>query len=65
MTINPDLVSFDNDLTSLADELLELESESFSISDYADASEAILASCSSSATTSTCSSTSSTTSCSA
>jgi thiazolylpeptide-type bacteriocin precursor len=53
------------DLASLADELLELESETFAISDYADASEAILASCSSSGTTSTCSSTTSTTSCSA
>jgi thiazolylpeptide-type bacteriocin precursor len=57
--------SFDSDLSTLADELLELESETFSISDYADASEAILASCSSSGTTSTCSSTTSTTSCSA
>ncbi|MFY1632151.1 thiazolylpeptide-type bacteriocin [Solwaraspora sp. WMMB335] len=54
-----------NDLASLAEELLELESETFSVSDYADASEAILASCSSSGTTSTCSSTTSTTSCSA
>jgi thiazolylpeptide-type bacteriocin precursor len=59
------LVSLESDLTVLADELLELESETFSISDYADASEAILASCSSSATTSTTSSTTSTTSCSA
>ena len=59
------LTSFNSDLTSLADELLGLESETFAISDYADASEAILASCSSSGTTSTCSSTTSTTSCSA
>jgi len=50
----------DSQLSALADELLELESETFTISDYADASEAILASCS---TTSTCSSTTSTTSC--
>lgn len=57
--------STQTDLASLAEELLELESETFSISDYADASEAILASCSSSGTTSTCSSTTSTTSCSA
>src|SRR3954447_21257367 len=49
-------VSLNSGLTALADELLELESETFTISDYADASEAILASCSSSATTSTCSS---------
>ena len=54
-----------SDLNALALEILELESETFAISDYADASEAILASCSSSATTSTCSSTTSTTSCSA
>ena len=53
----------DSALSTSADELLELESETFTISDYADASEAILASCSSSATTSTCSSTTSTTSC--
>lgn len=53
------------DLNTLADEILELESETFAISDYADAAEAILASCSSSATTSCCSSTTSTTSCSA
>jgi thiazolylpeptide-type bacteriocin precursor len=52
-----------SELSGLADELLELESETFTISDYADASEAILASCSSSGTTSTCSSTTSTTSC--
>lgn len=55
----------DTDLNALAEEIMELESETFAISDYADASEAILASCSSSATTSTCSSTTSTTSCSA
>jgi thiazolylpeptide-type bacteriocin precursor len=58
-------VPLDSELSGLADELLELESETFTISDYADASEAILASCSSSGTTSTCSSTTSTTSCSA
>ncbi|MEV0129620.1 thiazolylpeptide-type bacteriocin [Dactylosporangium sp. NPDC050688] len=55
----------ETDLNALAKEILELESETFAISDYADASEAILASCSSSGTTSTCSSTTSTTSCSA
>ncbi|MBQ1045245.1 MULTISPECIES: thiazolylpeptide-type bacteriocin [unclassified Micromonospora] len=53
----------ETDLNALAEEILELESETFAISDYADASEAILASCSSSGTTSTCSSTTSTTSC--
>ncbi|MGC4893472.1 thiazolylpeptide-type bacteriocin [Micromonospora sp. DT31] len=55
----------ETDLNALAEEILELESETFAISDYADASEAILASCSSSGTTSTCSSTTSTTSCTA
>jgi thiazolylpeptide-type bacteriocin precursor len=54
-----------NELENLAQEILALESETFEIADYADASEAVLASCSCSATTSTCSSTTSTTSCSA
>jgi thiazolylpeptide-type bacteriocin precursor len=49
-------VSPNSELTALADELLQLESETFTISDYADASEAILASCSSSGTCSCCSS---------
>ncbi|MGW5558080.1 thiazolylpeptide-type bacteriocin [Micromonospora sp. NPDC003944] len=54
-------------LADLANEILELESETFEISDYADASGVLLAvaaSCSTSST-STCSSTTSTTSCSA
>jgi len=48
------------DLDLIAEEILALETETFAISDYADVTEAVLASTSSSATTST---TSSTTSC--
>ncbi|MFF4871836.1 thiazolylpeptide-type bacteriocin [Streptomyces sp. NPDC000961] len=53
------------DLSTLADEILELESETFEISDYSDASEVVLAGCTSTSSTSTSSSTCSTTSCSA
>ncbi|AGK77660.1 MULTISPECIES: thiazolylpeptide-type bacteriocin [Streptomyces] len=53
------------ELATLADEILELESETFEISDYSDAVEVVLAGCTSSSSTSTCSSTTSTTSCSA
>ncbi len=49
-----------HDLDTLAKEILELESETFELSDYSDATEIELAS-----STSTCSSTTSTTSCSA
>ncbi|MFD5028978.1 thiazolylpeptide-type bacteriocin [Streptomyces sp. NPDC058220] len=52
-------------LASLADEIMELESETFEISDYSDASEVVLAGSTSCSSTSTCSSTTSTTSCSA
>ncbi|MET4921998.1 MULTISPECIES: thiazolylpeptide-type bacteriocin [Streptomyces] len=52
-------------LATLADEILELESETFEISDYSDASEVVLAGSTSCSSTSTCSSTTSTTSCSA
>ncbi|MEU3281376.1 thiazolylpeptide-type bacteriocin [Streptomyces sp. NPDC048604] len=54
-----------NDLSTLADEILELEAETFEISDYSDASEVVLAGCTSTSSTSTSSSTCSTTSCSA
>jgi hypothetical protein len=47
-----------NDLTRLASEILQLESETFEVSDYAETNDLFLAS-------STCSSTTSTTSCSA
>ncbi|MCQ6554917.1 thiazolylpeptide-type bacteriocin [Streptomyces sp. C10-9-1] len=53
------------DLSTLADEILELEAETFEISDYSDASEVVLAGCTSTSSTSTSSSTCSTTSCSA
>ncbi|PZG82172.1 lantibiotic protein [Streptomyces sp. NTH33] len=55
------------DLSTLADEILELEAETFEISDYSDANEVVLAGCTSTSTssTSTSSSTCSTTSCSA
>lgn len=53
------------DLSTLADEILELEAETFEISDYSDASEVVLAGSTSTSSTSTCSSTTSTTSCSA
>jgi hypothetical protein len=46
------------DLTRLASEILQLESETFEVSDYAETNDLFLAS-------STCSSTTSTTSCSA
>ncbi|GAB4056621.1 thiazolylpeptide-type bacteriocin [Catellatospora paridis] len=52
-------------MVKLTDEILALETETFAISDYADAAESILASCSCSSTTSTTSATTSTTSCSA
>lgn len=48
-----------NDLTKLATEILQLESETFEVSDYAENNDLFLAS------SSTCSSTTSTTSCSA
>ncbi|AKG45668.1 thiazolylpeptide-type bacteriocin [Streptomyces sp. JH002] len=53
------------ELATLADEILELESETFEISDYSDESEVVLAGSTSCSSTSTCSSTTSTTSCSA
>jgi thiazolylpeptide-type bacteriocin precursor len=53
------------DLASLAQEIMDLESETFAISDYSDASEVVLAGSTSTSSTSTCSSTTSTTSCSA
>ncbi len=53
------------DLTDLAQEILELESDTFAIADYSDASEVVLAGSTSTSSTSTCSSTTSTTSCSA
>lgn len=53
------------ELATLADEILELESETFEISDYSDEAEVVLAGSTSSSSTSTCSSTTSTTSCSA
>ncbi|KAB8166267.1 thiazolylpeptide-type bacteriocin [Streptomyces sp. 3MP-14] len=52
-------------LSTLADEILELESETFEISDYSDQAEVVLAGSTSCSSTSTCSSTTSTTSCSA
>ncbi|UED87390.1 thiazolylpeptide-type bacteriocin [Streptomyces profundus] len=52
-------------LSSLADEILELESETFEIADYSDQAEVVLAGSTSCSSTSTCSSTCSTTSCSA
>lgn len=55
----------DKNLSTLADEILELEAETFEISDYSDASEVVLAGCTSTSSTSTSSSTCSTTSCSA
>lgn len=53
------------DVASLAAEILALESETFEITDYSDASEVMLGSSTSCSSTSTCSSTTSTTSCSA
>ncbi|MFI6163474.1 thiazolylpeptide-type bacteriocin [Micromonospora haikouensis] len=50
------------DLDLIAQEILELETETFAISDYTDVTEAVLASTSCSATTSTTSSTTSSTS---
>ncbi|GGV34617.1 MULTISPECIES: thiazolylpeptide-type bacteriocin [Streptomycetaceae] len=55
----------DTNLASLAQEILNLESETFEISDYSDASEVMLGSSTSCSSTSTCSSTTSTTSCTA
>jgi thiazolylpeptide-type bacteriocin precursor len=52
-------------VASLAAEILALESETFEITDYSDASEVMLGSSTSCSSTSTCSSTTSTTSCSA
>ncbi|GAB2781591.1 hypothetical protein GCM10027073_12750 [Streptomyces chlorus] len=57
--------TMNKDLSTLADEILELEAETFEISDYSDASEVVLAGCTSTSSTSTSSSTCSTTSCSA
>jgi thiazolylpeptide-type bacteriocin precursor len=56
---------FGTDVASLAAEILALESETFEITDYSDASEVMLGSSTSCSSTSTCSSTTSTTSCSA
>jgi thiazolylpeptide-type bacteriocin precursor len=53
------------DVATLAAEILALESETFEITDYSDASEVMLGSSTSCSSTSTCSSTTSTTSCSA
>ncbi|MCX0244041.1 thiazolylpeptide-type bacteriocin [Streptomyces sp. NPDC016469] len=55
----------EKNLSTLADEILELEAETFEISDYSDASEVVLAGSTSCSSTSTCSSTTSTTSCTA
>ncbi|ACU72599.1 putative lantibiotic precursor [Catenulispora acidiphila DSM 44928] len=55
----------DTSVTALAAEILALESETFEITDYSDASEVMLGSSTSCSSTSTCSSTTSTTSCSA
>ena len=54
-----------NSLESIAQEILDLESETFEISDNSDASEVMLGSSTSCSSTSTCSSTTSTTSCTA
>lgn len=62
---DPPGVTMNKDLSTLADEILELEAETFEISDYSDASEVVLAGCTSTSSTSTSSSTCSTTSCSA
>ncbi|MFF3174806.1 thiazolylpeptide-type bacteriocin [Streptomyces sp. SID11233] len=51
------------ELATLASEILELESETFEISDYSDDAEVVLAGSTSCSSTSTCSSTTSTTSC--
>ncbi|CAL2072602.1 protein of unknown function [Streptomyces murinus] len=59
------VVMSDNALASLAQEILDLESETFEITDYSDASEVMLGSSTSCSSTSTCSSTTSTTSCTA
>ncbi|GAA0913153.1 hypothetical protein GCM10009549_26070 [Streptomyces thermoalcalitolerans] len=66
-TVRPDSPGgiMNKDLSTLADEILELEAETFEISDYSDASEVVLAGCTSTSSTSTSSSTCSTTSCSA
>jgi len=53
------------DVATLAAEILALESETFEITDYSDASEVMLGSSTSCSSTSTCSSTTSTTSCTA
>lgn len=47
------------ELATLANDILELESETFEISDYSDAVEVVLAGSTSSSSTSTCSSTTS------
>jgi thiazolylpeptide-type bacteriocin precursor len=52
-------------VVSLAAEILALESETFEITDYSEASEVMLGSSTSCSSTSTCSSTTSTTSCTA
>lgn len=61
---SPAIVEKDS-ISSLAAEILALESETFEITDYSDASEVMLGSSTSCSSTSTCSSTTSTTSCSA
>ena len=53
------------ELTTLAAEILDLESENFEISEYSDEAEVVLAGSTSTSSTSTCSATTSTTSCSA
>jgi thiazolylpeptide-type bacteriocin precursor len=55
----------ESNIVSLAQEIMDLESETFEITDYSDASEVMLGSSTSCSSTSTCSSTTSTTSCSA
>ncbi|MFJ3567045.1 thiazolylpeptide-type bacteriocin [Streptomyces diastaticus] len=50
---------------TLADEILELDAETFEVEDYSDVSEVVLAGSTSCSSTSTCSATTSTTSCSA
>jgi thiazolylpeptide-type bacteriocin precursor len=65
VAIMADISKLDTPLASLAQEILELESETFEITDYSDASEVMLGSSTSCSSTSTCSSTTSTTSCTA
>jgi len=51
-------------LSDLAEEILDLESDTFAISDYSDVADVVLAGSTSTSSTSTCSGTTSTTSCS-